>query len=202
MRKSRLISLVMLVSFGLLGVGYAAWSQTLTINAKLKTASFDVKFSNNATPYKNSSNSTAVGTIGSDGHSLAIVFTGLYPGANAGVNETITNQSTVPVNINSASITGVTDSVDLIDSHGILRHNISFSTIGNDFANDDNVRDLISATFAGLNDQLSNVPVRLDPGQSCNFSYSIYWKPTIYDNSYQKQTLSYTFNLGYTQANN
>jgi hypothetical protein len=191
----------------LLGVGYAAWSKTLTINNTVTTARFDVVFSDNNDLVDNSPNTTATGTIGQDGHSLGISITGLYPSAYAGVSKTITNNSTIPVVINSAVLDTVSDSRNNIDQNSILTHRITITDSVVE-SNGSHVRQLISynsRTSQGLNEKLRANPIRLAAGGSCTFVYTVEWfdesidYPNVNYDAYKNQTLSFNYRLGYSQ---
>jgi len=46
MKKIGLIALIVVLSLGIIGVGYAAWSQTLTLTGTVNAGKFDVEFAN------------------------------------------------------------------------------------------------------------------------------------------------------------
>jgi predicted ribosomally synthesized peptide with SipW-like signal peptide len=46
MKKIGLIALIVVLSLGIIGVGYAAWSQTLTLTGTVNAGKFDVQFAN------------------------------------------------------------------------------------------------------------------------------------------------------------
>ena len=208
MKKSRLILLVLIVSFMLLGVGYATWITHFTINATVKTANFNVIFTD-ATAYSdNSTNVTATGTVDPNdptSRTLQINLSNLYPGAKAGVIKTISNNSSVPVEINSASIVGsVNNNIGDASDTNLLKHTLTLTNGIKSVSYD--VSDLISNGDDGLNDQLLASPITLAPGQSCSFTYTIWWQDqtakgyNYNQDKYKDKTLSYTFNLGCIQA--
>lgn len=194
----------MLASFMLLGVGYAAWSKTLTVNNTVTTAKFDVAFLDNG-DLLCSPNTNATGTIvpGSEGHRLQIDINNFYPGANAGVRKIIKNNSSIPVEINSAILGVVSDSANKIDAKRILTHDITITNHNDHSSNGSTVQYLVSNTARGLNTKLQEHPINLPSGESCVFTYTVTWddQGDAYE-EYKNQTLSFTYDLGYTQATN
>lgn len=200
--KSLLI-IIPLVAFMLLGVGYASWNKTYTMGNTVRTGCFDVTMSDdNVDKIKSSLNTTALGTVTNNGHSVSIAISGLYPGAYTGVNKIIKNNSSIPISINSANFVSLHDSDQSIDANRILLHTVSIATL-DDIATGNQAETLISDTSAGLDSRLNFTPVILAPAQSCVFQYRVSWPKNVdsTDNIYRNQTipLSFTYTLGYTQ---
>jgi hypothetical protein len=96
-RKVGLIVLVVVIALGVLGVGYAAWTQTLTITGTVATAKFDVNFTGNTTPA-----APTGGTVSSsiaDPKAATLGVTNVYPGYSGDWTFTVTNSSSIPVSV-------------------------------------------------------------------------------------------------------
>lgn len=108
--KKHIVLLVSLVfAFGIMGAGYAAWSQELTINQTIETGllAFSFDADGEILPNENSEaffdaenalmfdGSSAVAA----GDALDVTIVNAYPGATATVNATIANASTVPARL-------------------------------------------------------------------------------------------------------
>ncbi len=93
-----------------MGVGYAAWTDTLSINGAVQTATFNVEWVSSPVN-SNSTGTTCTATIGaglatgddSSGYdeNIAVSFTNVYPGASCDVTGTAQNFSSIPVNQSS-----------------------------------------------------------------------------------------------------
>lgn len=105
MKKSRMIALTLVVAIMLLGAGYAAWSDTLTITSTVKTGKLDVNMlQDGASVVVQQSTGVAESeTIGRTktiavGDDVATVnVDNLYPGAVVVVTIPVKNDSTIPV---------------------------------------------------------------------------------------------------------
>lgn len=100
-RKVGLIVLAVVVALGALGVGYAAWSQTLTINGNVSTGTYDVVFANlsaTETDTLGVGNVTADNLAG-DGHSFDVTVTNGYPGYVGVAHFDVHNTSSVPAKV-------------------------------------------------------------------------------------------------------
>ena len=111
MKKLRFVVPTMVLAVAMMGAGYAAWSNQLTISNTVNTATFDFAFTADSAQTISLVNSTVdtqhvidkAVTLGTDNKSATINLTNLYPGINAEFDLTIDNTSSIP-----ATLTGVT----------------------------------------------------------------------------------------------
>lgn len=102
-KKVGLIVLVVVLALGALGVGYAVWSQDLTITAQVNTGSFDTKLVDvSATGDANEVATVAVDTSDTSGHTIIVTITNGYPGFSTAVSFSINDPGAVP-----AEVTGI-----------------------------------------------------------------------------------------------
>ena len=109
MKKIGLIAIIVVLSLGIIGVGYAAWSQSLTATATLNTGSYIINFA--ASPTPNPTTGTGTITASASGLNMTVGLNTGYPGFSGTVNYTINNTGTIPAKVTSitlASGTGVT----------------------------------------------------------------------------------------------
>jgi predicted ribosomally synthesized peptide with SipW-like signal peptide len=109
MKKMGFIILAVVLALGALGAGYAAWSQTLTINGSVSTGTYDVVFQNLGT---SETDALAVGTVtadnlATDGHSFKVTIGNGYPGYVGVATFEVKNTGTVPAKISSITVNGV-----------------------------------------------------------------------------------------------
>jgi hypothetical protein len=109
MKKKGFIILAAVLALSLIGVGYAAWTQSLTATATLNTGSYIINFAGSPTP----SPTTGTGTItaSASGLNMTVGLNTGYPGFSGTVNYTINNTGTIPAKVTSITLaagTGVT----------------------------------------------------------------------------------------------
>lgn len=112
MKKVKFISLVMVLSFVLMGVAFAAWTENITINGTVATGNYDVTFtsaaSNDAGVTVDQGKDRNVGvteaTIAADSKSITVTGTNAYPGYNATLTYKVKNTGTIPVKVNAANV--------------------------------------------------------------------------------------------------
>ena len=116
MKKSKVLIATLALSAALMGTGYAYWTKTLTVDATVTSAKFDVYFSDaNATKaagtqdgkgvnnYYNkfgentNANLTKANLINDEKDTVTYSWNNIYPGSEATFDFTITNDSTIPV---------------------------------------------------------------------------------------------------------
>ncbi len=95
MKRIGIVALIAVLALGALGVGYASWSQTLTIGGSVTTGTFDAQFTNVA--------KTAVDPPGvtvtldtSDPHFFGVTIENGYPGFAETVTFDVIDMGTVP----------------------------------------------------------------------------------------------------------
>lgn len=115
MKKTKFIALVLVVAIGLMGAGYAAWSDSILINTTVQTGQLDVHFVEDAeilladphvgieVDYANDGSDSTDGQ--SDLDIANVTITNMYPKAEAKVTLRIQNNSTIPVNMNAITDT-------------------------------------------------------------------------------------------------
>jgi hypothetical protein len=100
MKKLGLIALTLVLALGVMGIGYAAWSQTLLINATVATGEYHVQFQNISTDKNELTGTSAVNFGTSTGVSdgpLTITIGNGAPGAYGQLNFNLVNLGSVPV---------------------------------------------------------------------------------------------------------
>jgi hypothetical protein len=109
MKKTGMLILAIIIVLGSLGVGFAAWSQSLTITANVATGNLDLVLESPTNP----AGAGNTFTISADGHSGTITITGMYPGYDSGaLLFNVHNVGTVPALTGIAMGTITTDGVD------------------------------------------------------------------------------------------
>ncbi|MGB9802993.1 hypothetical protein [Desulfofundulus sp.] len=121
MKKVKFIGLALLLALALMGAAFAAWSNTLTGNATLETGTLDSSIapgtvSDNDPEGLDVANVTA--TAGEDGKSIAITVNNAYPGYEARVPFTVSNNGTIPVDVSDLTFTGVPEALTVTDDFG------------------------------------------------------------------------------------
>jgi hypothetical protein len=119
MKKIGLIVILVVLVLGIIGVGYAAWSQNINVTGNVGTGSYIVKIAQptTATAYNEGGSiplsGTATITVGSvtpDGPSagFSVTIANGYPGLVVNVPYTITETGSIPANITAMTINSVT----------------------------------------------------------------------------------------------
>jgi len=118
MKKIGLIALIVVLSLGIIGVGYAAWSQTLHITGTASAATFNVNFTSATNP------TAPVGTGGAavativDGQHVTINVANAYPNWSGDFGLIVTNNSTIPVTFALSKDASPTDPLSLWTASG------------------------------------------------------------------------------------
>ena len=96
-----------------LGVAFAAWSETATIQVNAQTGYIDADFQKvqvTASSYVDATYSTSGSASGNDGApSLTVSISNAYPGAQVQVYFEIYNDGTIPIRFTSCTASGDTD---------------------------------------------------------------------------------------------
>jgi hypothetical protein len=105
MNKTKLIALTMVVALMMVGAGYAAWNDTLSINTTVNTGQLDLYFTGEEelvlSDYVTGSVGYEEDESGDNDWDIAnVTLSNLYPGATAKVTLKIQNNSTIPVKMN------------------------------------------------------------------------------------------------------
>jgi len=108
MKKTKMLAIVLAVAVMLLGAGYAWWQDAINISGTVDTGKVDVQFINrkNAVkaypdPYMSAQASIP---LGSNNKTLRITIDNLYPGAKAGFDFGIVNNSTMRVKLKDVEV--------------------------------------------------------------------------------------------------
>lgn len=167
MKKVRLVIAVVAAALMVMGVGYAAWSQTLPMAVNGDTSHIDVIYSGCSIDYDEYLDADA--DVAGNGKSLEVSVKDFYPNAECKFTATITNNGTMPVVIKSFTM-----------------NPLSIPIIAPNYANF--VMTIASvSTTPGLNIDIASTPiqfgddktitltspVRIEPGDSFEMKYTL-----------------------------
>lgn len=203
MKRTRIVTVALLVSFVLLGVGYGLWSTPVTINNTVKTAKFDVVFVGIPTVTQSANMNVTANNPGSN--KLNYNFNGIYPGSLATITQSAQNTGTIPVKLNSVVLSPVVDDKGL-DAQRILVHEVVLQHL----SVSNTVSDYRVVTLVNDSGQLRDTllkwndgqPLVLGPNESLSIRYKVRWpseNSNAVDNLYKGATVSYSLTLGYSQ---
>jgi hypothetical protein len=148
MKKTRLLIATLVCAVMLMGVGYAWWTDTITLGGTVATGNMDVVFSQaDLSGFDSIAGASAL--LSADKKTITCNFTNLYPGAQGILNTGITNNSSIPVKLSNVNVAFTGDAAQL-KSHLLvsLNPNSDFVTI-DQFVN--NIRGEISNLDIGEN---------------------------------------------------
>ncbi len=207
MKNIKYLALVLIITLGLFGVGYAYWTDAVTINGTVETGELNVIISDAGVHVPNQYvEGSAV--IDEDGKNVTVAISNLYPieylgtfrpNTYAALNFTITNNSTIPVVFNGADISFAEGSSAALMADVQARVGTFFFARQEALAELD---DIFSSVLNGLT---------LGVGESYSFSDSelpnANWiriflnnNPFVVDNSTQGQEAVFTVTLNWKQA--
>lgn len=131
MKNAKYFALALVLAFALIGAAYAAWTDTLFIDATVQTGYLDTFFNSavsndpGSTADPGQPNGLNVGKTEaaidpSDAQKIDVALTNVYPGYNSQVTFVIENSGTIPVKVSlsiantdadkvEVSISGITD---------------------------------------------------------------------------------------------
>lgn len=206
MKKSRFISFILLISLILLGVGYASWRSTLTINNSINTAKFKVEFVNDDSNYVKCSKYMTANVV-PENSSMTFNITGLYPHSQAEMSQMISNEGTIPVKFDSVELSP--SKIDnILETNKVLQYSGSLTLIpGKDskVLSGTTVTRVVTGSFQSFTSQLlgwngPGKPLVLQPGDALQFVYNVYWAGDgLDDNNYRDTNLTYDINIGFKQ---
>ena len=122
MKKIGLIALIVVLSLGIIGVGYAAWSQTLSVTGTVAAGTYDVQLTNVSKTDDVNGVATISATL-ADSHTITIALSKLYPGSVEKVNFDVKNNGTIPSKVTAITINTVSGTTLDIDLSGADAHN-------------------------------------------------------------------------------
>ena len=130
MKKVRFLALAMVVALGLMGAGYAYWTDTLTINNTVTTGEFNVEFSylegetpavfglerntpgydqnkdlSGETWYASEYVNGLTATLSNENKQVDVTVGNLYPGSKGKLKTIVENTGTIPVVFDYAEVT-------------------------------------------------------------------------------------------------
>lgn len=109
MKKIGLICLALVLTLGLMGVGYAMWSKTLDISGTVNTGEVNAIFTTATCTEDPEAEGKDVGScevLGAGTQTLTITITNGYPCYGCTVDFTVDNTGTIPVKVQSLSAIG------------------------------------------------------------------------------------------------
>jgi predicted ribosomally synthesized peptide with SipW-like signal peptide len=102
MKKAGIFILIGVLALGAIGIGYAAWSQNLTISGSVKTGNYDVYLQDIVTPAAPNSTVKVTNTIdgtAAKSHTITVKVENAYPNFTDNVTFKVNNNSSVPISI-------------------------------------------------------------------------------------------------------
>ncbi len=172
MKKVRVIIAVVAVALMVMGIGYAAWSQTTPLNIDGNTTHMDVQYSNywvDSSPYV-----TTAMTRSADKKTMNVKISNLYPDASSTFTTVITNNGTMP----------------------IMLKKLGFAANGTIFGgNAANMVVSVSTENPAYNfsvfPEVENPNIRLEPGASVSFKYTVEMSNLVIGSAYADETFSF-----------
>lgn len=113
MKKSKFIALVLVVSVMLMGAGYAAWTETLTIDHTVATGNVDIDLANGAINVFQDAAAVVtdgldrIATVVGSEQAATVNLTNLYPGAKIIATIPVNNNGTIPVDFKEIQSSGI-----------------------------------------------------------------------------------------------
>lgn len=101
MKKSKFLLGTLVLATALMGTGYAAWTDALTVKSTVSTGEFDMNFNGNGT-LEQSDYVVAEQIVNKD--SATITVSNLYPGAQVDFGINMDNDGTVPAKVASVVV--------------------------------------------------------------------------------------------------
>jgi hypothetical protein len=138
MKKIGILMMAMILALSALGVSYAIWQQTLTVNGKVNTGTYIVKFGTPIpSPTSTGTNTAYLGVEnGASNTGFTVDVTNAYPGFTGTVTVPITIDGTIPVQLDDIKLTSNSGTEFHHFNHG------SLNKIGIPICNEDPAYDL------------------------------------------------------------
>lgn len=102
MKKTRFLVLALVAAVMMMGAGYAAWTEDVTISNNVQTGELSVALSNGIAVVNDdltNREATVVADLADEANSAQVKVTNLYPGAHVDVTVPVTNDGTIPVKL-------------------------------------------------------------------------------------------------------
>jgi hypothetical protein len=163
MKKIGLLALVLVLALGVIGVGYAAWSHTISVAGTVNTGTASAIFTGSQTSENadNFSNNMCYATAVPDANPayLDVTVYNAFPGVKIeGLPYFIQNNGDVPIAINSLTLTSDPTMVTLA---------------GSTYPTDAIIAPTASSSEGTLTIQLSTDPTKIPEGSSFSFTADI-----------------------------
>lgn len=180
MKKTKFIALTLVIAVVLMGAGYAAWTDTLTINNNAYTGNLNVVFEEGSSLNRISEDpyvEVEVNPI--DDQTIGVNISNIYPGAGGGFTYMIKNRGSIPAKFDNITYENIVDT-DKLDANNILTYLISLQDYDKD--NDPISTDSrngsannVAGMVGRLQDHLANwygpdQPLILQPGEYVLFT--------------------------------
>lgn len=117
MKKVKFVALVLSAAVMIMGAGYAAWNETVTINNTVETGELSVALGNGSVNvFKNISDGAepagmpariaeaTLDAAAADKNVENVKVTNLYPGAHVHISIPLTNDGSIPVKVNGVNL--------------------------------------------------------------------------------------------------
>ncbi|MTV50000.1 hypothetical protein GJ688_13550 [Heliobacillus mobilis] len=107
MKKIKFVGMTLALAFGVMGAGFAAWTEDIKVNAQVTTGTYDVLFSSitsdddgtKTDPGMDKNVAKTEVTPASDNKSFGVTIDNAYPGYNSKVSYTVKNNGSIPIKI-------------------------------------------------------------------------------------------------------
>ncbi|MDO6354986.1 SipW-dependent-type signal peptide-containing protein [Caloramator sp. CAR-1] len=216
MKKSRFISIVLVMVFLIIGAGYAYWTDTVTFGTTVKTGNVDIAFESDP-QMEDLDEYVETKVTAIDNNNVNIKIDKLYPGGGDGVSFRLVNSGTIPVVFDNVNVSTINDDKSMI-SNNVLTFSVELCKVKNNgeyinpFKNSpilynlDQVCNLINYRLRNWNGQ--NNPLILNPGEALEIrnpealqaGYFVSMSPNAGD-QYENATLSFNLNFQFKQWN-
>lgn len=127
MKKIRLLIATLVCVIMLMGVGYAWWTDSVTISGITETGIMDVYFKDASCEF--SEYVDAAAACSEDGKEISVSLANLYPGATGTLSATIVNGGSIPVQVASVKLITEGGDEDLINHLLISEDNVNFVSL-------------------------------------------------------------------------
>lgn len=167
MKRSKILGLGLAAAIGLVGAGYASWTDSLTITNNVETGNLNVEFiaPNFSSIEASASDYVVVDPVVRNTKTVDFTFKNLYPGATFRTLTEVQNKGTIPVKFDKATVAFTGDITDILKNNTTVNFDCwVFDANGNHI--DTIVPGVSNITLtnleAVLNSTLANV--QLEPG--------------------------------------
>lgn len=171
MKKMRIIALTLIISLGLMGAGYAYWTDTLTINNTVSTGELKVEFDKDFCfgflPGIISADNVGEDYIerdilqSEDNKTLTVTVNNMYPNSMALYAAKLENKGSIPAVFDDVEVTFTKDN-DKLKQHLMVAGGYMLMDKNNQYKQGDVFWGSLNELQTKLNDMFANV--RMEPG--------------------------------------